>query len=43
VAVRTEPLSIEEWLKQMTDALASELDGTSGGRAALTRLLQGGS
>ncbi len=43
VAVRTESLSVETWLTEVADALASELDKTSGGRAALSRLLQGGS
>jgi hypothetical protein len=43
VAVRTESLAVEAWLTEVADALAAELDKTSGGRAALSRLLQGGS
>jgi hypothetical protein len=43
VAVRTESLSVEEWLRELSDALALELDRTGQGRGALTRLLQGGS
>ena len=43
VAVRTESLAVETWLNELADALASELDKTSGGRDALSRLLQGGS
>jgi hypothetical protein len=43
VALRTEPLTIEDWINEVANALASELDRTTGGRAALTRLLQGGS
>jgi len=39
VAVRTEPLEVEIWLKELGAALANELERTGGGRAALERLL----
>jgi hypothetical protein len=41
VAVRTESRSVEDWLNEVSEALATELERTGGGRAALTRLLQG--
>jgi hypothetical protein len=41
VAVRTEPLTVETWLTQVSAALGAELDRTEGGRAALDRLLHG--
>ena len=41
VAVRTEPLLVEVWLNELTAALGAELERTTGGRAALNRLLQG--
>ena len=40
VAVRTEQLSVEDWLAELTAALTAELARTTDGRAALTRLLQ---
>lgn len=39
VAVRTEPLSVEDWLAELSAALTAELERTTGGRAALDRLL----
>jgi hypothetical protein len=39
VAVRTESLSIETWLTELSAALEGELERTGGGRAALERLL----
>ena len=39
VAVRTEPLQVEIWLKELSAALGNELERTGGGRAALERLL----
>jgi hypothetical protein len=41
VAVRTEARSVEDWLSEISAALASELERSGGGRAALNRLLQG--
>jgi len=41
VAVRTEARSVEEWLNEVSAAIASELERTDGSRAALDRLLQG--
>jgi len=41
VAVRTEPLSVEAWLAELSAALATELERTTGGRAALNQLLHG--
>ncbi len=41
VAVRTEQLSVEDWLTQLSAALGAELDRTENGRAALDRLLHG--
>jgi hypothetical protein len=39
VAVRTEPRSVEDWLSEVSATLATELERTDGGRAALERLL----
>ncbi|MBV8714260.1 MAG: hypothetical protein JO020_13565 [Chloroflexi bacterium] len=41
VAVRSEPMRIEDWLTELSAALATELERTTGGRNALARLLQG--
>jgi hypothetical protein len=41
VAVRTEQLTVEDWLTQLSAALGAELERTEGGRAALDRLLHG--
>ncbi len=41
VAVRTETLAVEAWIEDVSAALSAELERTSGGREALTRLLQG--
>jgi hypothetical protein len=41
VAVRTDPRSVEEWLNEVSAAIAGELERTDDGRAALQRLLQG--
>jgi hypothetical protein len=40
VTIKTEPLAIEDWLREVTAALAAELERTTGGRDALNRLLQ---
>jgi hypothetical protein len=39
VAVRTEPMAIEDWLTELSSALAAELERTGVGRQALERLL----
>jgi hypothetical protein len=39
VAVRSEPLPVEEWLTELSGALTAELERTGNGRAALERLL----
>jgi hypothetical protein len=41
VAVRTEQLTVEDWLSQLGATLAGELERTDTGRAALDRLLHG--
>jgi len=41
VAVRTESLSVSDWLGEISTALAGELERTDGNRAALDRLLHG--
>lgn len=39
VAVRTEPMAIEDWLTELSADLAAELERTGVGRRALERLL----
>jgi hypothetical protein len=41
VAVRTDTLPLETWLDELGAALSTELERTSAGHAALTRLLHG--
>jgi hypothetical protein len=41
VAVRSDPMAVEDWLTEVGRALSRELERTGGGRDALARLLQG--
>jgi hypothetical protein len=41
VAVRTDPLSVADWLTEVSGVLVTELERTDANRAALDRLLHG--
>jgi hypothetical protein len=41
VALRTDPLPIDAWLRELGLAIEAELERTNNGRAALSKLLEG--